>query len=426
MKRLGRILCWTALAVAACADAKTTAEQEAQWRKEIRSALRIPDPLPQLDPKLHGRFEPAPGVIAERVSYGTQFGMRIPAVIYLPKLIKGKAPALIVVNGHGGDKYTWYAFYSGIVYARAGAVVLTFDPTGEGERNKDHKTGTRAHDRLEPVDAPYHNELARLQGGLIVGEVMQAVSYLLQRPEVDPKRISAMGYSMGSFVVALAGAVDPRLDVCVVAAGGGLHIPRGEYKPAKSKPSCVQGLPYRSLAFLGDVPAVLYALHASRGSTLIVNGTLDWDGNPRKKGQGMDLFGDMRARTIALRGTPDRVFDIGAFQPGAIHRPYFVTKDVALWLERHIDFPDWSAADIQAMPETYIRDWAREEHVEIDPGYTTEGLESGTHALGQGIPGISEQQLNVFSLEEWRRMRDRLTLDAWVEHAKAVISAGSK
>jgi hypothetical protein len=218
---------------------------------------------------------------------------------------------------------------------------------------------------------------------------------------------------MGSFVVALAGAVDPRLDACVVAAGGGLHIPRGEYKPAKSKPSRVQGLPDRSLAFLGDVPAILYALHASRGPTLIVNGTLDWDGNPRKKGQGMDLFGDMRARTIALRGTPDRVFDIGAFQPGAIHRPYFVTKDVALWLERHIDFPNWSAADIQAMPETYIRDWARDEHVEIDPGYTTEGLESGTHALGQGIPGISEQQLNVFSLEEWRRMKDRLTLDAW-------------
>jgi dienelactone hydrolase len=398
-----------------------TPQEVAQKRAEVRKALRIPDPLPPLNAKVYGRFEPAPGVIAERISYGTQFGMRIPAVIYQPKQMKGKAPALIVVNGHGGDKYTWYAFYSGILYARAGAVVLTFDPTGEGERNKDHKTGTRAHDRLQPVDAPYHDELARLQGGLIVGDVMQAVSYLLQRPEVDPKRISAMGYSMGSFVVALTGAVDPRLNACVVAAGGGLHIPHEPYKPAKSKPSCVQGLPYRSLAFLGDVPAVLYALHASRGPTLIVNGTLDWDGKPRKKGQGLDLFEDIRSRTIAMHGGAENVFDIGAFQPGAIHRPYFVTKDVALWLEKHIDFPNWAAADIQAMPETYIRDWAREQHVEIDPDYTTEGLESGTHALGTGVPGVSEERLNVFPPEKWRGMKDSLTLDAWVGHAKATI-----
>ena len=38
------------------------------------------NPLPALDAKTHGRFEAAPGVIAERVTYGTQFGMRIPAI----------------------------------------------------------------------------------------------------------------------------------------------------------------------------------------------------------------------------------------------------------------------------------------------------------------------------------------------------------
>lgn len=367
MKRLGIFVFGAALVAPIFAVPPVLTPQEvAQKRVGGRKALRIPDRLPPLDARVYSRFEPAPGVVAERISYGTQFDMRIPAVIYLPKQIKGKAPALIVVNGHGGDKYTWYAFYSGILYARAGAVVLTFDPTGEGERNKDHKTGTRAHYRLEPIDAPYHDELARLQGGLIVGDVMQAVSYLLQRPEVDPKRISALGYSMGSFLVALTGAVDPRLNACVIAAGGGLHIPHGPYKPAKSKPSCVRGLPYRSLAFLGDVPAVLYALHASRGPTLIVNGTLDWDGKPRKKGQGLDLFEDIRSRTIAMHGGADLVFDIGAFQPGAIH-PYFVTKDVALWLEKHIDFPNWSVADIEAMSETYIRDWASHQHVDIDP-----------------------------------------------------------
>lgn len=394
-------------------------EQDRQLRQRVRSALMVPDPRPPLAPELHSRFEPAPGIVAERVTYGTQFGMRIPAIVYLPKERKGKVPAIIVVNGHGGDKYSWYSFYSGILYARAGAVVLTFDPTGEGERNKDRESGTRAHDRLEPVDAPYHAELARRQGGLIITDVMQAVSYLLQRPEVDSARIGAVGYSMGSFIVALTGAVDTRLHACVIAAGGGLQIPTGEFKPG-SKPSCIQGLPYRALAFLGDPPAVLYSLHASRGPTLVVNGELDWNGKPRAR-QDARWFEALRRRTIEWRGREEGVFDIGAFQAGAIHRPYFVTKDVVLWLHRQLKFPNWTEADIRAMPETYVREWASRQNVAIDKSYTTEGLEAGTRAAGTGIPGLARDQLSVFTREEWDRQKDRLVLGSWVTQAKRLI-----
>ena len=52
--------------------------------------------------------------------------------MYWPEPRRGKVPALIVVNGHGGDKFSWYAMYSGLLYARGGAAVLTFDPIGEG------------------------------------------------------------------------------------------------------------------------------------------------------------------------------------------------------------------------------------------------------------------------------------------------------
>ena len=115
-------------------------------------------------------------------------------------------PGLIVVNGHGGDKYTWYAFYAGILYARAGAVVLTYDPIGEGERNSERKSGTRQHDRK--VDPP---EMARRMGGLMMADVLQAVSYLASRDDVDAARLGAMGYSMGSFVLGLTCAVEARL-----------------------------------------------------------------------------------------------------------------------------------------------------------------------------------------------------------------------
>src|SRR4051812_35064047 len=52
-----------------------TIEQESTWRRQMREALRIADPLPALDPKTHARLEVAPDVVIERVTYGTQFGM---------------------------------------------------------------------------------------------------------------------------------------------------------------------------------------------------------------------------------------------------------------------------------------------------------------------------------------------------------------
>src|SRR6185503_11537145 len=132
-----------------------------------------------------------------------------------PKQSQKNLPALIIVNGHGGDKYSWYAFYSGLLYAQAGIAVLTYDPIGEGERNSERKSGTRAHDqKLEP------REMALLMGGSLVSDVLQAVSYLQTRPEVDLKRIGAAGYSLGSFLVALAGAIDERLHFCILTGGG--------------------------------------------------------------------------------------------------------------------------------------------------------------------------------------------------------------
>ncbi|MFZ9748022.1 MAG: alpha/beta hydrolase family protein, partial [Opitutaceae bacterium] len=323
----------------------------------------------------------------------------------------GRAPALIIVNGHGGDKLSWYAFYSGILYARAGAVVLTYDPAGEAERHLDHRHGTRSHDKVEPPD-----ELGRRVGGLMVTDLLQAVSYLSQRPDVDPARIGAAGYSMGSFVLALAGAVETRLKACVLAGGGNLDGPGGYWDT--SKPMC-QGLPYRALAFLGDRPAVLYALHASRGPTLIYNGTEDTTvAVPRL---GAAHLRDVRARAARLRGSEAGLFDTG-FEEGAGHRPWFVTRPVALWLERHLDFPRWTAEGIAALPETHIGRWARENFVGMDKLYSSEHREGGTRALGTGIPVPKAEQLAVFTSEQWTRHRDLLIHERWLERARAQLA----
>ncbi len=107
------------------------ATREQQWRKQICDNFFVPEPLPALDANTQRRFTPAPGVRAEGLTYRTQFGLLVPAILYLPDPLPAeKIPAFIVVNGHGGDKYSWYSWYTGILFARGGAAVLTYDQIG--------------------------------------------------------------------------------------------------------------------------------------------------------------------------------------------------------------------------------------------------------------------------------------------------------
>jgi dienelactone hydrolase len=380
------------------------------WREQMRKNFFIADPLPELKAQTHRRFQPAAGVRAEAVTYETQFGLRVPAIAYfpdpMPKTANGRVPRFIVVNGHGGDKFSWYAFYTGILYARAGAVVLTYDPTGEGERNSQRLSGTRAHDKIKG-DAI----LARKQAGLMITDVMQAVSYLSQRPEVDAQRIGVAGYSLGSFVVALVGAIEPRLRVCVPVGGGNLDGP-GEYWD-KSKPMC-QALPYQSLSFLGDRPSAIYALHASRGPTFIFNGREDTVVNMPNTQE--PFFEDLRSRVTKLRGTADGVFDFQIVD-GVSHRPFFITRPVALWLEKHLDLPNWNEEQIKALPETRISGWAAQHSIPMDKLYATGHREGGTPALLDDVPGYKRDDVAVFTEEEWKQQRETMILESWLAKA---------
>ena len=252
--------------------------------------------------------------------------------------------------------------------------------------------------------------------GLMIADLMQAVSFLRDRSETDADRISAMGYSLGSFVVGMTGAVDERIHCCVLAGGGNFDGP-GEYWD-RSKPMC-QGAPYRSLQALGDRGAVLYALHASRGPSLIYNGLEDNVVNIPNHGR--PFFQDLRERTIELMGGEANVFDVG-FLKGASHRPHFVTRPVVLWLESHQGFPNWSDQDIREMPETRIGSWAEKYSVETDPGYATEIREFGTTALRDDIPGVDRSLLNVFPDTEWEAQKHTLVHEKWRERVRAEIS----
>src|SRR5258707_15451239 len=84
-----------------------TEAQFARWREQASAALFLPKTMPPVAARDFGSFTPMPGVVAHRVTYGTQFGMRVTAVVYHPDHVGGKLPAVVVVGGHGGSKSTW-------------------------------------------------------------------------------------------------------------------------------------------------------------------------------------------------------------------------------------------------------------------------------------------------------------------------------
>ena len=386
-----------------------------ELRTRIEQTFHITQPLPALEFKKYGTISPAPGITADRVSYATAYGLRIPAIVYhqsSPTI--SKHPALIVVNGHKGDKSSWYATWAGILYAQAGAVVLTYDPIGEYERNHERLSGTEQHDRYIPPD-----DMARRLAGLMMEDVMQGVSYLQKRPDVDDKRIAVLGYSMGSFISSLVCAVDTRVHACVLAGGGDLDG-RGGYWDTSNK--MCQAIPYQSLDFLGERGPMLFALNAKRGPTLVINGQADDVVDIVH--HGADWFEQLRKQTAEELGSSKDIFD-AEFQAGGGHRPYFLTKRAALWLDDKLKFPNWSKKQIASLPETRVSDWALKNHLVsgVSHGYALH--EGGTVALGDNIPAVPRDELHAIPDAVWQSDADTYIYETWVERAKAAIRAGA-
>ena len=75
--------------------------------------------------------------------------------------------------------------------------------------------------------------------------------------------------------------------------------------------------------------------------------------------------------------------------------------------------------NIRYVSSTHIGEWAKREHVFIEPAYDTEVREAGVRALGSGIPGLTRQQLTSVPLAEWEQHRDLFVYEKWIAHARA-------
>jgi len=375
----------------------------------IPETLFLDSPLPPVAAETFTPIDLTKDIRLEHLSFATQYGMRIPAIAYVPTHIKGKAPAIVIVPGHGGDKTSWYAVYAGLLYARAGAIVLTYDPIGEDERNSTRASDTRAHDT--PTNLLHPERV----GGLMVEDILQAERYLSQRTDVDPRRIAILGYSMGTLHAAVAAALSgPR--ALILSAGGNLDGPN-QYWETGNKINC-QIAPYKALnKNMGNNAGLLLYQHISETTnTLIMNGTAD--GLITKFNEQQPWFDDLRAR-IAIPQLPNQHLPETIFYKDVGHRPSFVNRDAALWLNHQLHFPNWTDAQINAFPTITAHAWSARNNIPINKGYDTPTSEGGVEAIDLNLPGPTRAQLQAIPDATWQQHRDLYTWDAWLTHAEA-------
>ena len=419
------------------------------WRADISHVFYADHPDPPLNAKVWSTFSPTPGVLADRVTYSTDAGMMVTAIVYRPdpKLIpkNTKLPGIVVVNGHGSDKFGWYAFYSGMMFARAGAVVLTYDPIGEGERNAQRTSmqSPSPHDADVTPPAPLpHEDWGRRVAGLMQVDLDQALRYLASRTEVDTKRLGVVGYSLGSFVAGIAGALHSDFNPdypnaahfhALILSGGGVFDDEPGYFD-RNKSICQRG-PYVTLGqprYLGTQRGDdIFYLNAMRGPTLIMNGAGDGvmgipDRDPKWFDQQRDkLLKECREANHGSIACAN-VFTSILYGKEVGHRPSWVNKDGVKWLNAQLHFPFWSTDKIiDAQGTTHISTWIHANNIAISRNYIPEEREGGLNAVGTGLPGIPREQLMVLPEADWQRLKPQLTYEAWAEKTMAAEQAAA-
>ncbi len=151
----------------------------------------------------------------EKVLFESRPGCLVTANLYLPKDLSGKAPGVLAPCGHtnNGKAGPLYQQFCQRL-ARAGFVVLIYDPFSQGERDQYHGI----QDKLVSQNTFAHNMMGKQLE--LVGEWfgmwrawdgIRALDYLLTRPEVDRRRIGATGNSGGGTLSEWLWAIDERI-----------------------------------------------------------------------------------------------------------------------------------------------------------------------------------------------------------------------
>jgi len=207
--------------------AQETTRREAMSAKDFRAKLLecLGGPWPEpceLQPVLRETI-PQDGYRIESVSYETEPGDRVPAMLLVPDGANADhpAPAVAIWHQHNGEWHLGKSepaglagnpmHHTGVALAREGYVVLCPDALCFEERQNPQLRGGN----FERFEFLRYVVAGKCMAWKNILDMRRAIDYVCQRPEVDRERIGCYGHSMGSTHTWLVGPWEPRLK-CLV------------------------------------------------------------------------------------------------------------------------------------------------------------------------------------------------------------------
>jgi dienelactone hydrolase len=131
------------------------------------------------------------------------------AEYYCPQ-VKGPFPCVIVLDITGGDQTLSRLISTNLAQNKIGALFVQMAYYGPRR-----PPGSR----LRFMSPNVNRTIEAVRQTVL--DLRRATAWMEARPEVDPKRLGILGTSLGSFMSALTGEMEPKLGRVVVLLGGG-------------------------------------------------------------------------------------------------------------------------------------------------------------------------------------------------------------
>lgn len=168
-------------------------------------------------------LEGGPEYRIRKLRYEAVPGLWVPALLYEPRALSGKAPVVLNLNGHDGDgKAAVYKQVRCINQAKRGLLALNVEWLGMGQLRAEGYT----HYRMNQLDlcgtsglSPYYLSMER------------ALDILLSLEHADPARVAVAGLSGGGWQTITISALDERVTLANPVAGYGSYKTRARHLP---------------------------------------------------------------------------------------------------------------------------------------------------------------------------------------------------